>query len=401
MFSKHVTKQLSAYCHGEVTADESRRIAEHLIGCNRCRVQFEEIKLGVKLAEQLPQLAAPDSMWLDLQARLALESDQNGIASIATPQRRSRFSFKVWQPAFAGVAAGLLLAVAFGAWFFYARESRPFWEVVRLNGSPRIGSSRMDQTGRLAVGQWLETDGSSRAKIDVGSIGHVEIDPNTRVRLIETKPTEHRLELARGKMSAKIWAPPRLFFVDTPSAVAADLGCAYTLEVDDAGASLLHVTSGWVALQLKDRESMVPAGAACATRPGIGPGTPYFEDATSNFRWSLAELDFKPDDGSGSKARALEAVLHEARFRDTLTLWHLLYRVEGKERESVFDRMSALSPPPRDVTREGVLRLDDKMLHLWKGYLENSWSSDSGLKKTWIKIWTGALGKVRGLEGKR
>ena len=62
MFSKHVTKSLSAYCHGEVAAAESRRIAEHLIGCNRCRGQFEEIKLGVKLAERLPQLAAPDSL---------------------------------------------------------------------------------------------------------------------------------------------------------------------------------------------------------------------------------------------------------------------------------------------------------------------------------------------------
>ena len=36
-------------------------------------------------------------------------------------------------------------------------------------------------------------------------------------------------------MSARIWAPPRLFYVNTPSAVAEDLGCAYTLEVDDLG----------------------------------------------------------------------------------------------------------------------------------------------------------------------
>ena len=150
----------------------------------------------------------------------------------------------------------------------------------------------MDDKGRLAVGQWLETDGDSRAKIDVGSIGQVEIDPNTRVRLVETKPTEHRLELAHGKMSARIWAPPRLFFVDTPSAVAADLGCAYTLEVDDDGVGLLHVTSGWVALQLKDRESMVPAGATCATRPGIGPGTPYFDDSSEVFRKALSSFDF-------------------------------------------------------------------------------------------------------------
>lgn len=397
MFSKHVTRELSAYCYGEVASEESRRIAEHLIGCNRCRAQFEEIKLGVKLAEHLPQLAAPDSLWLDLQSRLVAETNQIRIESNKQP----RFSFKLWQPGFAGVAAGLLLVAGFGAWWLYSRESRPFWEVARLNGSPRIGSSLMDEKGRLAVGQWLETDGSSRAKIEVGSIGHVEIDPNTRVRLLETKPTEHRLELARGKMSAKIWAPPRLFFVDTPSAVAADLGCAYTLEVDDSGAGLLHVTSGWVALQLKDRESMVPAGAACATRPGIGPGTPYWEDASQTFRTALSKLDFEREDITWSKISALNLVLMEARPRDTLTLWHLLYRVEGKDRELVFERMVALAPPPKDVTREGVLQLDDKMLHLWKGYLENSWSNQSSLKKTWVNIWTRALGKVRGLEGKR
>jgi len=53
--------------------------------------------------------------------------------------------------------------------------------------------------------------------------------------------------------------------------VAADLDVAYTLEVDNAGGSLLRVTSGWVALQLKDRESMVPAGAACQTRRASVP----------------------------------------------------------------------------------------------------------------------------------
>lgn len=296
---------------------------------------------------------------------------------------------------------GMVLVVGFGALWLYTRETRPFWGVTRLNGSPRIGSSRINETGQLAVGQWLETDGDSRAQIEVASIGQVEIDPNTRVRLIETKPTEHRLELARGKMSARIWAPPRLFFVDTPSAVAADLGCAYTLEVDDQGAGLLHVTSGWVALQLKDRESMVPAGATCATRPGVGPGTPYFDDASETFRTALAKLDFGTSEVVDPLRTPLEAVLAEARPRDTLTLWHLLYRVEGKDRELVFERMAALAPPPKDVTREGVLRLDEKMLHLWKGYLEMSWSNDSSLKKTWVKLWTGALGKVQGLEGQR
>jgi hypothetical protein len=368
MFSQHVTKELSAYCHGEVTNVESRRIAEHLIGCNRCRAQFEEIKLGVKLAERLPQLSAPDSLWFELQNRLA-ENRTNTVAA----RKQSAFSFKVLRPGLAGALAGLLLVAAFGAVWIYTRESRPFWEVARLNGAPRIGSSRMDEKGRLAVGQWLETDGNSRAQIEVGAIGQVEIDPNTRVRLVATKPTEHRLELAHGKMSARIWAPPRLFFVDTASAVAADLGCAYTLEVDDAGRGLLHVTSGWVALQLKDRESMVPAGATCATRPGIGPGTPYFEDSSDIFRRALAKFDFEPGDTSWSKIPTLDLLLIGARARDTLTLWHLLSRVEGNDRARVYDRMAALVPPPAGVTREGVLQLNEEMLQLWKGTLETTW----------------------------
>jgi hypothetical protein len=221
------------------------------------------------------------------------------------------------------------------------------------------------------------------------------------VRLLETKLTEHRLELARGRLSARIWAPPRLFFVDTPSAVAADLGCAYTLEVDDAGGSLLHVTSGWVALQLKDRESMVPAGAACATRPGVGPGTPYFEDSSEIFRKALAKIDFEPQDTEWSKIPALDLVLAESRPRDTLTLWHLLSRVQGTDRARVYDRMAQLAPPPEGVTREGILNLNEFMMKLWKENLESIWSNDSKLRKTWIGIWTRSLGKIKGLEEKK
>lgn len=397
MFSKHVTKDLSAYCQGEIGSDQSRQIAEHLIRCNRCRAQFEEIKLGVKLAKHLPQLSAPDSLWPDLQSSLETETKMSRGAA----RKPSVFSFKIWQPGFAGVAAGLLVVAGFGALWFYLRESRPFWEVARLNGAPRIGSSRMNEKGRLAVGQWLETDGDSRAQIEVGSIGQVEIDPNTRVRLVETRPTEHRLELERGKMSARIWAPPRLFFVDTPAGVAADLGCAYTLEVDDQGAGLLHVTSGWVALQLKDRESMVPAGAACLTRPGIGPGTPYFEDAAQNFRFTLAEFDFQASDPSVSKTAMLDTLLREARPRDTLTLWHLLGRVEGNDRVRVYERMAALVPPPDGVTREGVLQLDEQMLQQWRDKLETAWNNESSLHKSWVKFWTRGLGKVHGPEGKK
>ncbi|MCA1600361.1 MAG: zf-HC2 domain-containing protein [Acidobacteria bacterium] len=400
MFAKHVTKDLSAYCHGELSPHDASGVAEHLIGCPRCRVVFEEIKLGVKLAERLPEKKAPDSLWQDLEARLDAHASAGEFASArkVASDRSIRTTARIWQPRFLAIAATLILALGLGAFWFYKQESRPSWEVARLNGSPRIGSARINDKSRLAIGQWLETDNVSRAKIQVGSIGQVEIDPNSRVKLVQTRPTEHRLELARGRLSAHIWAPPRLFFVDTPSAVAADLGCAYTLEVDDEGGSLLRVTSGWVALQLKNRESMVPAGAACATRREIGPGTPYFEDSSENFRQALSKLDFEPHDSDWSKIPALNQVLMQARPRDTLTLWHLLSRLEGADRSLVYERLAALSPPPAGVTRDGVLQLDDEMLKAWKAALESTWSNDSGLRKAGIKIWTGALGRVKGVE---
>jgi hypothetical protein len=360
MFSKHVTKDISAYCQGELSADAARQFAEHIISCAKCRQEFEEIKLGIRFAEQLPRVAAPDSLWV-------------GIERSLDKAQRIEVRGRSWRLQFAAAAAVLLVVAALGVWWVRRGDfkNKPFWEVQQLAGAPRIGSERIGKQARLGVGEWLETDATSRAQIAVGSIGRVDIDENTRVRLLETQPTEHRLELARGKMSAMIWAPPRLFFVDTPSAVAADLGCAYTLEVDDHGAGLLRVTSGWVALELQDRESMVPAGAACKTRPGVGPGTPYFEDAAPSFSAALEDFDFGGD--AAARASALNSMLIEARARDTLTLWHLLPRVDGNDRERVYDKIASFVPPPEGVTREGVLKLDQGMLDRWKDALEASW----------------------------
>ena len=177
-------------------------------------------------------------------------------------------------------------------------------------------------------------------------------------------------------MSARIWAPPRLFFVDTPSAVAADMGCAYTLDVDDSGGSLLRVTSGWVALQLRDRESIVPAGAACQTRSGIGPGTPYFEDADADFRRALTELDFGTD--AAAKDSRFNVLLQKARVKDTLTLWHLIARLDGDDRRQRLredgqpcsparrsyarGRTETRSDDARNVERQTRARLDQQSI---------------------------------------
>jgi FecR protein/Putative zinc-finger len=391
MFSKHVTKDISAYCHGELSSEDSKRFAEHIIACAKCRTKFEEIKLGVKLAEQLPHLSAGDQLWYELEPLLEKQSK-----TVVEDGRLRKTGFGSWRVQAAAAAAVLLLAAG-GWWLYHSYLSsgplgyppiveRPAWLVTRVDGMPKIGSEGISSTGELGIGDWLETDAGSRAQIEVGSIGNVDVDENSRLRLLATQPTEHRLELLRGKMSARIWAPPRLFFVNTPSAVAADLGCAYTLEVDDHGGSKLRVTAGWVELQLKDRQSKVPAGAACETQPGVGPGTPYFEDASPAFREALKKVDFN-DDAISRKA-ALASLLSQARERDTLTLWHLLPRLAGEERVLVFEKIAVFFPAiVKD--RVAILMLDEKFLEAWRLELEPLWGTSSkiGTKGANVDYW--------------
>jgi hypothetical protein len=288
---------------------------------------------------------------------------------------------------FAAVAASAL--IVFSVWSGLRLPSEMMasgvgWGVERLAGAPRVGTKvigRPGEKGTLRIGQTLETDQESRASITVSAVGQVDIDPETRLRLAESRTSRTRLELERGTIHAMIWAPPGEFLVDTPSARAVDLGCAYTLQVDDSGAGLLRTTMGWVGFRLNGRDAFIPAGAVGETRKGIGPGTPYFEDASPEFRAALRQFDFAKLSDEEQSAQ-LTIVLANARKNDALTLWHLLSRASVAERGRVFDALNASVPAPSGVTREGIVRGEHTMLDAWWNELGYD---DIGVWRKWEK----------------
>jgi hypothetical protein len=348
-------------------------------------------------------------------------------------EERSRLSWVRGWWSFPRLAIATAVAIlAVGSWYGY-RISRPAWNVVRVAGTPQVGSRSIHANGRLGIGEYLQTDANSRAQINVGAVGTVDIEPNTRLRLLQARATEHRLALDHGTIHAYIWAPPRLFTVDTPSAVAVDLGCQYTLHVDPDGRGELRVTYGWVAFEQDGQESFVPADAVALTRPGFGPGTPFFEDASATLRSALENLDFDlvlggvaggvtggvkngisggvpggvPGGVDGGvvggvhggiadgvetletrRAGVLGVVLSKARKRDALTLWHLLSRTTGIERARVYDRLTQLVPPPPGVSREGILAGDATTQRA----MRDLWWDTLGLGDTsWWRMWKGPV----------
>jgi FecR protein len=310
--------------------------------------------------------------------------------------RDRRWAFRPWRmrlfPALT-TTVGVLAAIVIVTFLVFRTEPSPTtvagWDVSRVEGAPRIGRTTIggkEGTSRLGIGQMLETDRQSRASLQADDVGQIQVGPSTSLRLLSMGSGLKRIALDRGTIRTYIWAPPGQFVVDTPSAVTVDLGCAYTLQVDDSGAGMVRTSMGWVGFKLNGHESFVPAGAACATRSRVGPGTPYFEDVSVEFRAALARFDFE-DSTAQQRAHDAAIVLREARQHDALTLWHLLARVDDGQRVLVYDRLSKLAPPPATVTKDGILRLDQAMLDLWWNELG---FDDISVWRHWERSWAGS-----------
>lgn len=431
---KHYNEKLSAFVNHELAHDERQAIGEHLLVCAECRAEHDEIKLGAALARQIKQTDAPENLWHKIENSLDKKEEKafpafaffslRGLTAVAgflivcglisavyfgflrksSPEIvKSEQTPNVEMPQVTNTTNGIAANQNTNAANQIAETNAanqmpsnlniqpqikdsevqispqivpkkntptqinsPSWNVETLAGMPKIGDSF--EREKLSVGEFLETDANSRARVQVANIGNVEIAPNSRVKLVNTKSTEHRLSLEKGELKAKIFAPPRLFIVDTPSAVAVDLGCEYTLEVDEQGNSKLHVTGGFVALENGRRESIVPAGAIALTRKGKGIGTPFADDSAAALQSALYKFDFE---NGGNEA--LEKIINEANLYDSLTLWHLLSRVPKAERGKVFNALANFVKPPANVSREGILRLDKKMLDDWWKEVESVW----------------------------
>jgi hypothetical protein len=235
----------------------------------------------------------------------------------AGPKRGGRRS----RLALLAVAATILMAASLA--FILRREPASVWQMAGKN---------------IAVGQTIETGAGGSARIEAAAVGQVELDSNSRLQILPANGGTQQFALRKGTMHALIWAPPSRFVVETPSAKTIDLGCAYTLTVlsDDSG--LLRVQTGWVAFQAGARESFIPARAACHTRPRLGPGLPYFEDSSQTFQKAVFAFD-----GAGGRDN-LETIIRDARREDALTLWHLIVRTSGSDRDLVVRRFADLVP---------------------------------------------------------
>ena len=396
MNCKDLEELLDDYVDG-VLAPEQRTAAEaHLERCAGCREEVKRLRslLGDAYA-LLKDIPPPHDLWPSIAGRLG-GPPPPASRRAGVPLYRGKWG-QLFDVIFGKTGAGALrpaaavaaiVVIAFGLWAAFRGPYAP-WNVARVEGTPLLGLEPLTGGGRLDDGAVLQTDAVSRARMKNAVVGTVDVGPNSRFRLLRSRAEEQRFALERGTIQASTWVPPRVFVVETPSAVAFDLGCEYRLAVDESGRSLLLVTAGCVSLEGHGRESIVPAAAMCQTRPGSGPGTPLSEHASGVMIRAVERFDF---DTAG--AEALTIVLASAQRQDAVTLWHLLSRAAVHERGQVIDALARLVPLPPGATRDGIMKLDRQMLERWWEEFEPMALPTSDRVPLLTRLWRGFLKKL-------
>lgn len=293
--------------------------------------------------EELEQVLAP----LQLRATTPAAELWARCVAKARPAPWWRRRELIWS-----AAAACLVVALFAARWAVLRERPTSWSVTEMGGHVEMGRHAATMAARLNLGQPIRTGSGAHATIEANDFGQVEVQPDSEMTIVETGEHKQRMDLRRGRIHALIWAPPREFVVDTPSAKAIDLGCQYDLTVDPSGNGFVQVETGWVAFQFQGKESFIPAGAACRTTKTKGPGIPFFEDSNAGLRQALERFELT------GEHEALLDVLRNAGPHDGLTLWHLLTRVGDGDRATVFDRFASVVKLPANVNRERALRGD-------------------------------------------
>jgi hypothetical protein len=224
-----------------------------------------------------------------------------------------------WRWTIASAAAAAAFVTAFVIW----QSDRNQLSLVNTTAGNEVlrTGDRLVTTTKAEI---LELEyGLSEITVDPGSILYVD-------RLNE-EITHLRLE--RGRLHAFVGADARerFFQVQTPATNCVDLGCMYTLSVDDNKLTRVVVEMGRVAFEDGGREVVVPADATCLATKEHGAGTPRHLDTPDKVVEYLDEFD--AEWGSGPKevsarvrlARRVLALLAGGDdLKYSLIAWHFL-----------------------------------------------------------------------------
>ena len=174
-----------------------------------------------------------------------------------------------------------------GFWFYHWRLEWPAdraWTML-------LRSTGETASAQLQVGQPLAVPSPTSARIDVARLGTIDAVAGTELTLSATDSNHHRVQLTRGTVDVRLWAPPGAVAFRTPAGDVIDLGCFFQLTVDADGVARLTRPVRLGAARQRVRRVARPAGASSLMQSDRRPFVPVYDDAAPAFGQSVRAFE--------------------------------------------------------------------------------------------------------------
>lgn len=372
---------IDEYLDGMISLSDKEKMDSHISVCSSCSAYFKDTSALVSSLNSFPLNDSALSIQNKIEIWDKVESgiDRNKYNEFSSSLKNTEVQeipvkenfIEKYKYILSGIAAVVALVfIVYGVKNMKTGNDRmseqsnyglvSYWKVSNLQGSSMIGNAAMSSNDSIKEGQWIQTNGSSRAELIVADIGKIIIEPNSKIVFVKSADGNNRIQVEYGTINADMNSKARSFFVEMPSAVAKDNGGTYTITIDSAGDGLLYVKSGKVDVQSPGKEIIVPAGNIVLTKRDIGAGTPFNENSSPRFKNALFNFDFGKCGGT-----CVAALLDNAKMSDAVTLVNLLPNIEKEYSDEVYAKVANFVKPPSNIHSDSIPFIDEQKLNEW------------------------------------
>lgn len=357
MNCSQVREYFDEYYNSELNSETKNLVQQHLNECKECSSEYSAfLELKKQAASLKKEVMPPKQIFEKIEKELSgknkMKTDikitplSNNILTIdfneekksSAEQKPQNFLGRNWY--WIATAAVFLLIVSvvfmnYSSKNVFSVEEMSNWKLISLKGGAIVNGVR---TEKVNVGDWIQTDSVSSVILKIANVGDVSIEPNTKVRFIQSDNNVSRIEVLYGTVNTTTSQADK-FILQSSNMKVQDKGGSYSFKVDDKGNGVIYVNNGIANVESGNKSAVVTDGKFCLYKPEFGVGIPFRKDSKPEFQNALFNYDFN-NGGMPSVYYAIANAMPE----DYASLMNLIPRVDEKTKYLVLNKLNRLAP---------------------------------------------------------
>jgi len=353
-----VQENFDEYFNNELNSETRDLIQQHLDKCGECKKEYLAYTLLKEKSNFLKKEISPSKNLYDNIEKHIIKKDNgmkndiqiktlsNNIFTIdfkdekkSNPiAEKQSFISRNWYWFASAAAIILICSLVFSRYSeqnIYSAGEMSNWKLVNLKGNALVNGVKSDVVN---VGDWIQTDNESAVILKIANVGDISIEPNSKVRFIQSDDNLSRIEISYGTVNTSTSQADK-FILQSNNMKVQDKGSSYSFKVDDKGNGVIYVNNGIANVESGNRVSVVPEGKFCMYKPEFGVGIPFRKDATPEFQNALFQYDF--NNGGNN---AIYSAIASATAEDYYSLLNLIPRVDEKTKYLVLNKLDRITP---------------------------------------------------------